>query len=83
MNLALMAITNNGINVAERIKEKLDGEVTIFLPQKLMQSKLAVTYYSKKFGDQIGDMFSHYEGFFQILCKHYFPFLLHFLIKPY
>ncbi len=69
MNLALMAITNNGINVAERIKEKLDGEVTIFLPQKLMQSKLAVTYYSKKFGDQIGDMFSHYEGFIFIMAS--------------
>jgi len=69
MNLALIAITNEGINVATRIKEKLDGEVTVFLPQKLKQSKLPATYYSKKFGDQIGELFSHYEGFIFIMAS--------------
>ncbi len=69
MNLALIAITNEGINVATRIKEKLDGEVTVFLPQKLKQSKLTATYYSKKFGDQIGELFSHYEGFIFIMAS--------------
>jgi cobalt-precorrin 5A hydrolase len=69
MKLALIAITNDGINVAERIKEKLDGEVTVFLPQKLKQSKLTATYYSKKFGDQIGDIFSHYEGLIFIMAS--------------
>jgi cobalt-precorrin 5A hydrolase len=69
MNLALIAITNDGINVAERIKEKLDGEVTVFLPQKLKQSKLTATYYSKKFSDQIGDLFSHYEGLIFVMAS--------------
>ena len=69
MKLALIAITNEGINVAQRIKEKLDGEVTVFLPQKLKQTKLAATYYSKKFGDQIGDLFSHYEGLIFIMAS--------------
>ena len=30
MNLALIAVTTDGIKVAERIKEKLNGEVTVF-----------------------------------------------------
>ncbi len=69
MNLALIAITNDGINVAERIKEKLDGEVTFFLPQKLKQSKVTATYYSKRFSDQIGDLFSHYEGLIFVMAS--------------
>ena len=57
MNLAIIAITDFGIDVAKRIKEKLDGEVTFFLPQKLKQIKaMTATYYSKKFGDQIGEL---------------------------
>ena len=69
MNLALMAITKDGIKVAERIKEKLNGEVTFFLPQKLKQSKLTATYFSKKLGDQIGELFSDYEGFILIMAS--------------
>ena len=69
MNLALIAITNEGINVAQRIKEKLDGEVTVFLPQKLEQTKLTATYYSRKLGDQIGELFSDYEGFILIMAS--------------
>ena len=69
MNLALIAITNDGINVAECIKEKLDGEVTVFLPQKLKQTKLTATYYSRKLGDQIGELFSDYEGFILIMAS--------------
>jgi len=69
MNLALIAITNAGINVAECIKKKLDGEVTVFLPQKLKQTKLTATYYSRKLGDQIGELFSDYEGFILIMAS--------------
>ena len=69
MKLALIAITNEGIKVAERIKNKLDGEVTVFLPQKLKQTKLTAMYYSKKFGDQIGELFSNYEGFILIMAS--------------
>ncbi len=69
MKLALIAITNDGIKVAERIKKKLNGEVTVFLPQKLKQTKLAATYYSKKLGDQIGELFSNYEGFIFIMAS--------------
>ncbi len=69
MKLALIAITNDGINVAECIKKKLDGEVTVFLPQKLKQTKLTATYYSKKLGDQIGELFSDYEGFILIMAS--------------
>ncbi|KHE93407.1 MAG: cobalamin biosynthesis protein [Candidatus Scalindua rubra] len=69
MKLALTAITNDGINVAKRIKEKLDCEVTVFLPQKLMQTNLEATYYSRKFGDQIAELFSHYEGFIFIMAS--------------
>ncbi len=69
MNLALLAITEDGINVAKRIKEKIDGEVTAFLPQKLKQSKLAAINYSKKLGDLIGEIFSNYEGFVFIMAS--------------
>jgi cobalt-precorrin 5A hydrolase len=69
MKLALIAITEEGIKVAECIKEKLDDELTIFLPQKLKQTKLAATYYSKKFGDHIGDIFLNYEGFIFIMAS--------------
>ncbi len=69
MNLAIIAITDDGIDVARRIKEKLDGKVTIFLPQKLKQTTLTATYYSSKFGDQIGELFSHYEGLIFIMAS--------------
>ena len=69
MNLAIIAITDDGINVAKRLKEKLDGEVTVFLPQKLEQTVLTATYYTKKFGDQVGELFSHYEGFIFIMAS--------------
>ena len=48
MNLGLIAITTDGIKVAERIKEDLNGKVTVFLPQKLKQSKITATYFSRK-----------------------------------
>jgi pyrimidine operon attenuation protein/uracil phosphoribosyltransferase len=51
MNLALIAVTTGGIKVAERIKENLRGEITVFLPQNLKQSKLTATYFSKKLVD--------------------------------
>ena len=69
MNLALIAITEDGIKVAERIKENLDGRLTVFLPQKLKQSKLTATYYSKKLGDQIEDIFFDYEGLIFIMAS--------------
>jgi cobalt-precorrin 5A hydrolase len=69
MKLALIAITEEGIKVAERIKEKLGGELTVFLPQKLKQTKLTATYYSKKFGGHIGDIFLNYEGFIFIMAS--------------
>ncbi|MCP4264385.1 MAG: cobalamin biosynthesis protein CbiG [Candidatus Brocadiaceae bacterium] len=69
MNLALIAITEEGIKVAERIKDKIDGELTVFLPQKLNQAGLTATYYSKKFKDQIGDIFLNYEGFIFIMAS--------------
>ncbi len=69
MNLALIAITDDGINVAERIQEKLDGKLTVFLPQKLKQSKLTATYYSKKLGDQIGEIFFDYEGLIFVMAS--------------
>ncbi len=69
MNLALIAITGDGINVAKRIKENLAAEVTVFLPQKLKQTTLRATYYSKKFGDQIAELFSHYDGFIFIMAS--------------
>ena len=47
MKLAVIAVTTGGIKVAERIKENLRGEVSVFLPQKLKQSKLTATYFSK------------------------------------
>ena len=69
MNLALIAVTTGGIKVAERIKEKLDGEVTVFLPQKLKQSKLTATYFSKKLVDQMGEIFSAYDGLVFIMAS--------------
>ena len=85
MNLALIAVTTDGIKVAERIKEKLNGEVTVFLPQKLKQSKLTATqlsrvcglpqgrpqatYFSKKLVDLVGDIFSEYDGLIFVMAS--------------
>ncbi len=69
MNLAIIAITDDGIDVAKRIKESLDGEVTVFLPQKLEQTLLTATYYSRKFGDQVAELFSDYEGLIFIMAS--------------
>jgi cobalt-precorrin 5A hydrolase len=69
MNLALIAVTTDGIKVAERIEGKLDGEVTVFLPQKLKQSKLTATYFSKKLVDQVGEIFSVYDGLIFIMAS--------------
>lgn len=69
MNLALIAVTTDGIKVAERIEGKLDGEVTVFLPQKLKQSKLPATYFSKKLVDQVGEIFSVYDGLIFIMAS--------------
>jgi len=69
MNLALIAVTTGGIKVAERIKENLNGEVSVFLPQKLKQSKLTATYFSKKLVDQTGEIFSDYDGLVFIMAS--------------
>lgn len=69
MNLALIAVTTDGIKVAVRIKEKLNGEVAVFLPQKLKQSKLTANYFSKKLADQMGDIFSVYDGLIFIMAS--------------
>ncbi len=69
MNLALIAITSDGIKVAERISEKLNGEVTVFLLQKLKQSKLTATYFSKKLVDHVGEIFSVYDGLIFIMAS--------------
>ncbi len=53
MNLALIAITDEGVKIAERIKEELCNEVTLFLPEKIKKTKLDVTYYSKNLGNHI------------------------------
>lgn len=69
MNLALIAVTTGGIKVAERIKENLNGEVSVFMPQKLKQSKLTATYFSKKLVDQTGEIFSVYDGLIFIMAS--------------
>jgi len=69
MNLGLIAVTTDGIKVAERIKKKLNGEVTVFLPQKLKQSKLAATYFSEKLVDLAGEIFSVYDGLIFIMAS--------------
>ncbi len=69
MNLAIIAITDDGIDVARRFKEKLDGKVTIFLPQKLKQTTLTAIYYSSKFGDLVGELFPDYEGLIFIMAS--------------
>jgi len=69
MNLALIAVTTDGIKVAARIKEKLNGEVAVFLPQKLKQAKLTATYFSRKLADQMGDLFSAYDGLIFIMAS--------------
>ncbi|MHC4184029.1 MAG: cobalt-precorrin 5A hydrolase, partial [Planctomycetota bacterium] len=69
MNLALIAITDEGVEVAERIKGGLCSEVTLLLPQKIKKSGLNATYFSKNLGDQVGGMFSDYEGFIFIMAS--------------
>ena len=85
MNLALIAVTTDGIKVAERIEGKLDGVVTVFLPRKLKQSKLIATrpsricetlqgrpqatYFSKKLVDQVGEIFLVYDGLIFIMAS--------------
>ncbi len=69
MNLALIAITDEGVKVAERIKGELCSEVTLFLPQKIKKTDLGATYFSKNLGDQVGEIFSDYDGFVFIMAS--------------
>ncbi len=69
MNLALIAITDEGVKIAERIKEELCSEITLFLPQKIKKTNLYATYFSKNLGDQVGEIFSDYEGFIFIMAS--------------
>ncbi|MFQ5713491.1 MAG: cobalt-precorrin 5A hydrolase [Candidatus Scalinduaceae bacterium] len=69
MNLGLIAITDEGFKIAERIKEELCSEITLFLPGKIKKSTLNVTYFSKNLGDQVGEIFTDYEGFIFIMAS--------------
>ncbi len=69
MNLALIAITDEGVEVAERIKSKLCSEVTLFIPRKIKKPGLDATYFSKNLGDQVDKIFSEYEGFIFIMAS--------------
>ncbi|ODS31034.1 MAG: cobalamin biosynthesis protein [Candidatus Scalindua rubra] len=68
MDIGLIAITTDGVKTAERIKEKLCNEVTVFLPQKMKQTNLNATYYSQKLNDHVGRLFSDYEGLIFIMA---------------
>jgi len=68
MNIALIAITTDGLKVAKRIKEKMHDEVTVFLPEKIKQTSLDATYFSNKLGDETGRIFPDYEGFIFIMA---------------
>jgi cobalt-precorrin 5A hydrolase len=69
MNLALIAITDEGFEIAERIKEELCSGVTLFLPRKIKKSTLDATYFSKKLRNHIEKIFSDYEGFIFIMAS--------------
>ena len=69
MNLALIAITNEGAKIAERIKEELCSEVSLFLPQKIKKTNLDATYFSKNLGNHIEKIFSDYDGFIFIMAS--------------
>jgi cobalt-precorrin 5A hydrolase len=69
MNLALIAITDDGVKVAKRIKEKLCGEVTLFPSQKINKTGLEVSYFSKNLGALVGEIFSDYDGFIFVMAS--------------
>ena len=69
MNLALIAITDEGVKIAERIKGELCSEITLFLPRKIKKSTLDVTYFSKNLGNHIEKIFTDYEGFIFIMAS--------------
>ncbi len=69
MKLALIAITEDGVKVAERIKKNIECELTVYVPQKLKQTRMTTVCYSKSFGEQVGEIFSNYEGLIFIMAS--------------
>ncbi|HDY66165.1 MAG TPA: cobalamin biosynthesis protein CbiG [Candidatus Scalindua sp.] len=69
MNLGMIAITDEGVKIAERIKNNIRDEITLFLPQKMKNTDLKATYYSKNLGNHIEKIFTEYEGFIFIMAS--------------
>lgn len=68
MSIALIAITEDGVKVAERLKAKLCDEVVVFLPEKIKQTRIDATYFSNKLADHVGRIFPDYEGLIFIMA---------------
>lgn len=67
MNTGIIVVTKEGIKIAERIRN-LNEEFKLFLPEKIKQPGTDAVYFSKKLVDQVGGMFSDYDGLIFIMA---------------
>ena len=68
MKLALVAITDDGVELAERIKEKLCDAITVFIPRKIAKSETTATCFSNKLGNLVEEIFSEYDGLIMVMA---------------
>jgi len=59
--IAVVAITKNGIEIAKKLKNAFDG-VDIFVPSKFANSDLSAIYFSESVNQKIGYLFSNYNS---------------------
>ena len=59
--IAIVAITKNGIEIAKKLKEAFDN-ADIFVPVKFTNSNLHVTYFSESVNEKIGYLFTNYNS---------------------
>ncbi|MEJ7641660.1 MAG: cobalamin biosynthesis protein [Candidatus Nitrosocosmicus sp.] len=59
--IAIVAITKNGIDIAKKLKEAFDS-ADIYVPIKFTNPNLHVTYFSESVNEKIGYLFTNYNS---------------------
>ncbi len=59
--IAVVAITKNGIEIAKKLKNAFDN-VDIFVPSKFTNSDLSIIYFDEPVNQKIGFLFSNYNS---------------------
>ncbi len=67
MNICLIAVTKDGVRIAERIKV-INKNARLYLPRQMEQSETDATYFSEKLVDQVKRLFAQYDGLIFIMA---------------